>query len=139
MTLPAIDWIAVGAGLVAAMIIGSLWYSPILFFKRWLVGIEKSEAQLGNPVGPMVLMLLMAALKVICVVVLMGWLKIGGIGGGLTAALFIWVAAIFPTQAMEVAFENRPKILYVVNLGHSLLSQAVIGIVVGLFIAAPTV
>lgn len=133
MSLPPIDWIAVLVSIVAAMAVGSVWYAPFAFMKPWLKGIEKTAEQLASPAGPMALMVAMTVLKALGVALLLGWTGWSGVGGGLVAGLFLWAAATLPTQAMEVAFENRPPVLYGVNLGHSLASFAAIGFVQGLF------
>ena len=31
----AVNWLAVGVGTVAAFMVGWLWYSPLLFGKKW--------------------------------------------------------------------------------------------------------
>lgn len=54
-----VDWIAVIAGAVAAFLLGWLWYSPMLFGKRWMegVGIEPGAA-CAIPVAAMVTQLI---------------------------------------------------------------------------------
>ena len=36
MTVPAVNYLAVLAAAVVIFILGGLWYSPVLFVKRWL-------------------------------------------------------------------------------------------------------
>ncbi len=53
-----VDWIAVIVGTVLAFLLGWLWFSPLLFGKKWAegVGIELGSAS-KMPVAPMILQL----------------------------------------------------------------------------------
>jgi hypothetical protein len=50
-----VNWIAVIGGTVLAFLLGWLWYSPMLFGRKWAegIGVELGSAS-GMPVGAMV-------------------------------------------------------------------------------------
>lgn len=49
-----VDWIAVLAGAVAAFLLGWLWYSPMVFGKRWAAGVGiELNSQCVVPVAAM--------------------------------------------------------------------------------------
>ena len=45
MTFPQVNYLAVLAGGLAIFMLGGLWYSPVLFAKRWmsLQGVSEAE------------------------------------------------------------------------------------------------
>lgn len=50
-----VSWLAVGVGTIAAFLIGWVWYSPMLFGKKWAsgVGVDLGDAS-EMPVGAMI-------------------------------------------------------------------------------------
>ncbi|HKR25154.1 MAG TPA: DUF1761 domain-containing protein, partial [Allosphingosinicella sp.] len=53
MEFPAVNYLAVLAAAVSAFVLGGLWYSPLLFAKKWMAynGIECAEGE--KPKGNM--------------------------------------------------------------------------------------
>ena len=46
MTVPAVNYLAVLAAAVVIFILGGLWYSPVLFVKRWIALQGRTEEQM---------------------------------------------------------------------------------------------
>ena len=44
-----INWLATGVGALLAYILGWLWYSPVLFLNRWLIGIGMTPEDAKQP------------------------------------------------------------------------------------------
>ena len=44
-----VNWLATGVGALVAYILGWLWYSPLLFLNRWLVGIGLTPEDAKQP------------------------------------------------------------------------------------------
>lgn len=40
--LQGVNWLGVDAAKLAAMAVGSLWYSPLMFMKRWQAELGKT-------------------------------------------------------------------------------------------------
>lgn len=47
----SINWLAVVAATVVAMVLGFVWYYPAVFGNAWMKELGKTREQLGNP-GP---------------------------------------------------------------------------------------
>ena len=45
--MPEVNWLAVLAATVAAFVLGGLWYSPVLFGKRWQAAAASSPRGFG--------------------------------------------------------------------------------------------
>ena len=53
MTLPVVNNVAVLVSGVVIFVLGGLWYSPVLFAKRWVALIGKTEEELKASAGSM--------------------------------------------------------------------------------------
>jgi hypothetical protein len=54
-----VNWLAVGAGTVLSFLLGWVWYSPMLFVKKWIEGINvKPNPNAKVPVPAMVVQLI---------------------------------------------------------------------------------
>ena len=45
MQVPAVNWLAVFVAAIVMFVLGGLWYSPVLFGKKWLSLQGKTEEQ----------------------------------------------------------------------------------------------
>ncbi len=46
--MPDVNWLAVLAASAAAFVLGGLWYSPLLFAKKWQAAAGLSDEQLKS-------------------------------------------------------------------------------------------
>jgi hypothetical protein len=127
--LQGVHWPAVLAAVVAAMAVGSLWYSPLLFMKRWVKEIGKTPEQLGNPmlaVGNSVIMYLIAAVGLDVVFV---WKGVATLGDALMTAGAIWFAFVGSMELMHDRYNGASVMLSVINCGNTFVSFLAMGAV----------
>lgn len=123
--------VAVLAASGAAMLLGGLWYSPLLFEKRWqqLVATP-TDREPGNPVviygGAFVLILLSAAVFHAFLGPNPDFAFATGVG---FAAGVAWAAG---TIWISYLFEGRARGLYLINGGYHITQYTVYGLVFGL-------
>ena len=129
--MPEISWIAVLLCGVSTLIIGGIWYSPLLFAKVWQreTGLSDETLKQGN----------MAARFSVSFLI--------GIVAGATFAMFIgnsmtfvqataagacagitWVAAAF---GINYLFEHRSLKLWLINGGYNALLFTTFGAIIG--------
>lgn len=124
---------------VAATALGMLWYSPILFGKKWMsyMGItEKPEMNssvwksYAMSFGTTILMAFMLA-------VFTGTLGQQVLIANLEIAGAIWLGFVATTNASEYIFavEKKPFGLYLINQGYALASLLVIATVFTYWVA----
>ena len=130
--MPEINWIAVALCALSSMVIGALWYSPVMFFKPWQQAAGLSDEQLaqGNPAliygGAFVLSVIAAA---VFAMFLGSEMSTGAAtAAGLSAGL-CWVTASF---GLNYLFERRPLKLWLVNGGYHTLQFTAFGLILGL-------
>jgi hypothetical protein len=128
MDLENINLVGSVAGAVAAMAIGSLWYSPWLFANRWQALIGKTPDELGNPITAMVT----AALMFILMGFGMSWIIPNGssIGIGMMWGFIGFWGFALPTVVINGVFERRPWTLLAIYLGYLLLSMLVMAAII---------
>ncbi|GAB2815802.1 DUF1761 domain-containing protein [Ferruginibacter profundus] len=129
-----INWLAVLVAGIAYWALGAVWYSKILFAKKWLeytkINPNDPEAKKGMGImfgGSLVMMVLTATGLSILVhrmditACWMSGVKIGAITG-----------LLFGTTAIAVSYlyEKRPWGLYLINCGYTVLGNMIAAIIV---------
>ena len=131
--MPEVNWLAVLAATVAAFVLGGLWYSPVLFGKRWQAAARFTDEQVnsGNVTlifgGAFVLALTASA----CFAMFLGpnpGLAFGAATG--FAAGLCWVATSFGINGL---FQREKLSLVLINAGYHTLQFTLIGLILGLW------
>ena len=133
--MPEVNYLAVVLAALSAFLLGGLWYSPILFAKKWMAysGIECGED--GQPKGGNMAVIFGGAfvLNLIAAYVLAMFLgplplRYGALYG-LAVGLF-WVST---SLGLNYLFERRPLGLWLINSGYFVLQFTIMGAIIGAF------
>ena len=130
--MPQVNLIAVLLCGVASLLLGGLWYSPVLFGKAWQRGASLSDEQAksGNMAaifgGAFALSLVAAYVFGMFLGNSMGVHESASAG---FAAGLCWVAASF---GINYLFERRPVALWLINGGYHTLQFTLFGLILGL-------
>lgn len=135
MELPAVNYLAVLAAAVSAFVLGGLWYSPILFAKKWMAytghadcdGEQATKGNTGLIFGGAFLLSVVAAYVFAMVLPFDIGPKYGALAG--FAAGLAWVATSF---GISYLFEQRPLGLWLINGGYHTMQFTLYGLVLGL-------
>lgn len=128
-----INHLAVLAAAVMSLVIGGLWWSPLLFAKAWQreTGLTDEELKSINPVKVFGLTFLLAWISSYNLAFFLGdaattwkW----GIAAGLLAA--VWVIAMY---AIISLFERRSTVHILINSGYVAVYFAAAGLIIGLW------
>lgn len=126
-----INWLAVVAAALAPLVLGALWYSPVLFADRWLRAIGKTREALGDGPGALYgLAIVHAALASIVLAVLVDWAGADTWLEGLVVGALVWVV-VATTSLLNSSFAGRPIDLWALDAGYHLLSLLAIGAILG--------
>ena len=131
--MPQINvWAVLAAG-VASMVLGGLWYSPVLFGNAWMraSGITEERARSANMAKVMGTAFLLAIIGAWVFAMFLGPNPAPGFAAaaGLSAGL-CWVAGSF---GINYLFEQRPFRLFAINGGYHTLQYTLIGLILGLW------
>lgn len=127
---------AVIVAVIAAFIVGALWYSPALFGKYWmqLMGLNSEwmqnnkgakKAYIGNIVGTVIMALVVA--------VLFSYADVTTPLKAISAAILIWAGIVMPFGYNEVAFGKKPRALWFLNGGHQLVTLIVLSYIIAIW------
>jgi hypothetical protein len=132
MSLPAVDvnWVHVVVGALVPMVLGALWYSPVLFAKQWMKLTGKTTmGDAGNP-GPAYALTFIGS--IVQSYVLTHFLVYTGANTastGATTGLWLAIGFIIPAFAADFIFSGKPRQLYWITVGYYSLSLVLMGAV----------
>jgi hypothetical protein len=127
------NYLAVLVSAVAIFVLGGLWYSPVLFAKRWIVLIGKSEEDLKAQPKGMPLMFLQAficgALISWMMAIVINHFGPVTVGRGAAVAAHCWLGFAAPTSYASYLFSGKPRALWAIDSGYNLVSFVIAGVI----------
>jgi hypothetical protein len=122
---------AVLAAAVASLVLGGLWYSPVLFGNAWMhaSGITEAQARAANMVKVLGTAFILSLIGATVFAMFLGPAPALGFaaGAGFSAGL-CWVAGSF---GINYLFEQRSLRLFCINGGYHTLQYTMIGLILG--------
>jgi Protein of unknown function (DUF1761) len=130
-----INWIAVIVAALAYFVLGALWYSKLLFAKRWIadlkIDVNHPDAKKGMGMmfgGSLVLMFVQCLALAILAGRIEGitntWLS-GAKLGALTGCCFSAAAV-----GVNYLYEKKPVSLFLINAGYAIVGNIIAGIII---------
>lgn len=129
-----INYLSVLAAAVVSMIIGSVWFSPLLFAKSWqkLVGLKDYEIT-GQ--GPAMAIAALAALVTAFVLAhIVDYAQATNATQALQTGFWVWLGFIATYGALDIAFEKIPLKLYLIKVGNQLVALLLMSLVLVLWV-----
>jgi hypothetical protein len=118
----------------ATMVVGFLWYSPILFAKPWMVlmGYDPNDkakiAEMQKSAGPSYGLSFVASLA--AAFVLGKIIAISTVNSpvyGLKIGFAVWLGFVTTVQLTNALFSRQPNKLYLINTGYQLVCYLAMG------------
>ncbi|RPI44410.1 MAG: DUF1761 domain-containing protein [Bacteroidetes bacterium] len=115
-----------------SMVLGAVWYSPVLFYEAWKKenGLTEEQIKASNPLKLYGISFLLAYLMSYNLAFFLGDAETDwkwGLAAGFLAG-FGWAAAVFTTIAL---FERRSWRYILINSGYIVVYFTVIGLILG--------
>jgi hypothetical protein len=139
-----INYLVVFVAGLANMVLGALWYSPLMFGKVWmkLMGLDKlskaEKAKMMERAKPGYAFAFLAALLMSFVMAHMVqsgaiFYHVAGVEAGLLTGFLIWVGFILTSQINSVLWEGKPVKLYWINTAHYLAAYLITGVILAVW------
>lgn len=128
--LQGVNWLGVGAATLAAMAVGSLWYSPLMFMKRWQAELGKTPEQMGNPMLAVGNSVVMYAIAAVGLSMVFDWKGVVSIGDALMTAGAIWLVFVGSMELMHDRYNGAAAVFSLINCGNTLVSFLAMGAVI---------
>ena len=109
---------------VVAFVLGGLWYSPLLFGKKWMKLSKMSEKDMKGTnahlsyLGTLIISLVTAYILAVFV----GYAGAMTFSSGMLAGFWVWLGFVATKSFGGVLWEKKPFALWVLNSGYDLLS-----------------
>ncbi len=125
------NWVAIIVAIVVNMVLGALWFSPVLFQKRWMA------LRVGGPMSGTAspLLYVITAVGALVSAITLDWI-IGLAGantllGGAIIGLYAGLGFVAPAILSDHLFNERPSTLYLIVAGFPIVGLLIMGAIIG--------
>lgn len=126
--MPSVDinWWAVLVATAVNMVVGAIWYSPMLFAKPWAKFTGRKMEEMGDGAKGYIITTISAVVQAVILahfVVFTAYFYPNKSGAviGLTTATWAWIAFVAIPQGVNAVFAGTRKKLWAINTGYFLV------------------
>ena len=137
MAVPNVDvnYLAVLVAAIVSIVIGSLWYSPILFGNIWIKLSKFTKKDMNKArkkgMGKQYLGQLIGSLILACVLAhFVAYVSASTLSDAAQLGFWLWLGFIVPVQLGTVLWEGKPVKLYILNIAYHLVTLIAMAIVI---------
>jgi len=130
-----LNWMAIAVAALAYFALGALWYSKVLFAKRWIadlkIDVNSPDAKKGMGMmfgGSLVMMFI----QCLAIAIIANRLELIGAGwmsglklGALTGACFCAASV-----GVNYLYEKKPFSLFLINAGYAIVGNIIAAIII---------
>ncbi len=126
-----LNWLAVTAAAVSAFVLGGLWYSPLMFAKRWMkeTGITEEDTKNHNMAKIFGISFLLAFVAAFFLALFIG--AGSGPAFGALAGFMAGLGWVFTFMGITYIFEARSLAHFLINSVYSVLALTIMGLIIG--------
>lgn len=125
---------------IASIVIGGFWYSPLLFGPLWMreVGLteEKMSTMSTTPMQAITIAVVLGAVFAMLINIFFTWIGVRTIAQGMLLAVLCCLTFFVIPYLIHSVFEDTSKKAWAIYASHELLLSAVIGAIVSWSILA---
>ena len=134
MHIHGLNLLAVLVAAISTMVVGFLWYSPILFAKPWMREMDYDPAdkarvqEMQKSAGPAYMGSFVASLVSAFVLALFfHWLRVQSLHLGLMTSFHVWLGFVATVQLTGALFMKQSMKLFAINTGYQLVCYLAMG------------
>ena len=139
MAMPDVNYLAVLVAAIAQMIIGAVWYGP-LFGKQWMSyskikpdkkTMQKMKEKAKHSYAVMFIGSIITAMVFSYII---DYANATTAIDGMIGGFWVWLGFVVPLLSGSVLWEGKPKGLYFRNVAYYLVSLAVMGAILAVWV-----
>ncbi len=124
---------AVLVAALAYMVIGMVWYSPLLFGNAWLKLMNKTPKEVKKmrkgATKALIFSIIIALVLSYALAQFLNFISAGAFWDGIVVAFWLWLGFIVTTQLNSVLYEQKSFKIYLINIGCLLVSVVVMALI----------
>jgi hypothetical protein len=130
----SLNWLAILVAGISTMVVGFLWYSPLLFAKPWMreMGYDPNDKaktdEMKRTAGPAYAGSFVAGLlSAFTLALILHGLRAEDLHFGIMASFHIWLGFVATVQFTSALFTKQSMKLFAINTGYQLVCYLVMG------------
>ena len=134
MHMHSLNWLAILVAAISTMIVGFVWYSPLLFAKPWMreMGYDPNDKaktqEMQKSAGPAYAGSFVASLiSAFTLALILHGLNAQGLDFGLMVSFHVWLGFVATVQFTGALFMKQSMKLFAINTGYQLVCYLVMG------------
>ena len=134
MNLHHLNWLAILVAAISTMIVGFVWYSPLLFAKPWMreMGYDPNDKaktqEMQKSAGPAYAGSFVASLvSAFTLALILHGLRAEDLHFGLMVSFHVWLGFVATVQFTGAFFTKQSMKLFGINTGYQLVCYLVMG------------
>jgi uncharacterized membrane protein YbaN (DUF454 family) len=130
-----LNWLAVFVAAFVAFLSGAIWYSNILFGKKWqkAVGLTDKEIKNANMTEVMGVSAVTVIVSAVAIGLLVKVLVLTDVYQGALFGAMVAVGILGTNKLMQVKFERRPMTYWYITLGADIIALSIMGAVLSVW------
>lgn len=130
-----LNWIAIVVAALAYFGLGALWYSKVLFAKRWIADLKldvndpNAKKGMGMMFGGSLFLMFVQCLALAIIAERLG-IRGEGWMSGLKLGAFTGCCFCASTVGVNYLYEKKPLSLYLINAGYAIAGNIIAGIII---------
>ncbi|MBN2612808.1 MAG: DUF1761 domain-containing protein [Bacteroidales bacterium] len=126
-----INWLSVVVASVAAFVVGSIWYSPLLFSNHWQKENKLTEDDLKSANVPLIFSLAFVLIFIATLVLELFIGKDATLVTGITASALVGIAWIATAFGINYLYARKSFRLFLIDAGYFVVFFIIMGTILG--------
>jgi hypothetical protein len=128
-----LNWLAIIVAAVSAFALGSLWYSPLMFAKRWMKesGVTEESAKNANMFRMFGLAFILSLIASFFLAMFIG--SGAGAGFGALAGFMAGLGWVCTFMGIIYLFERKTMAHFLINSLYSVAALTIMGFIIGIW------
>ena len=132
MHMHSLNWLAILVAAISTMVVGFLWYSPLLFANAWIreMGYDPNDKaqmnEMKKSAGPAYAGSLLASIvSAFTLALILHGLRTESLHFGLMVSFHVWLGFVATVQLTGALFAKQSMKLFAINTGYQLVCYLV--------------